>query len=84
MGVTVLPEMFAASHFQLDYYSIGPEGCCRQLSLGWAAEGRNQKSQINGSLLQGMLQIPGPALHNPDLTGGLRPPAVPGIPAPSL
>ena len=35
MGVTVLPEMFAASHFQLDYYSIGPEGCCRQLSLGY-------------------------------------------------
>lgn len=35
MGITFLPETFADPSYQLDYYSIGREGCFRHLALGY-------------------------------------------------
>ena len=35
LGVTFLPETFVDPSYQLDYYSIGEEGCFRPLALGF-------------------------------------------------
>lgn len=35
MGITFLPETFTDPSYQLDYYSIGGEGCSRPLALGY-------------------------------------------------
>lgn len=35
MGITVIPEMLLEPHYELDYYSIGPEGCFRSMALGY-------------------------------------------------
>lgn len=48
MGIAFVPETFTRPEYQLDYYSIGPEGHFRSLAIGYA-NGYRSKAVIKFS-----------------------------------